>query len=379
MYAFFVATLLAACASPETAAPAGPAPYRLEERGTLPLRGAMDVWGEGDVAVLAGGLNPDADVLVADIADPDAPRALSTIDGLGQVRDVHLEDDLLYVASDCNCRPGTPEMLAWDHVGVRIYDLSDPSRPQLLSTLGPPTESVHNLHVADGLLYATSFLEGPGGSIVIFDVSDPSAPFERGRWSPPAGVVHDQTAVGDRLYVAHMDGFSVVDVSDPGAPRTVQSVSLMPLAGPGARPSLHNVWPLRDPRYVATSEERIGGPMTIWDLDRAAPVARVPEADDPNCVHNVQVVGDRVYAAWYLDGVRVFDVADPAAPALLGEVDTLPGPAPEPPEAPPNGGEGPDPSTMPIIRGAWGTWVDAGRVVVGDTDRGLVVLTESGG
>jgi hypothetical protein len=34
---------------------------------------------------------------------------------------------------------------------------------------------------------------------------------------------------------------------------------------------------------------------------------------------------------------------------------------------------------MPIIRGAWGTWIDDGRVLVGDTDRGLVVLTESGG
>jgi hypothetical protein len=184
--------------------------------------------------------------------------------------------------------------------------------------------------------------------------------------------------VDDRLYVAHMDGFSVVDIADPAAPRTLQTVSLRPLAGPGSLPALHNAWPLRDPRYVATSEERVGGPMTLWDLDRAAPVARFPEADDPNCVHNVQIVGDRLYAAWYLDGVRVFDVADPSAPTLLDAVDTFPGPTPEPPDPPP-GADGPDPSTMPIIRGAWGTWIDDGRVLVGDTDRGLVVLTESGG
>lgn len=335
-------------------------PYQLELVGELSLPGTMDVWGEGDTVVVAGGNNEPVDVLIADISDPAHPTQLATIEGLGQVRDVDLQNGILYAASDCNCREGSPELEAWDHVGIRLYDLSDPTSPRLLSSIGSPTESVHNLMVAEGYLYATSMLEG---AVVIFDVSDPTAPVEVGRWAPPNGSVHDQTIVGDILYVAHVDGFSVLDVSDRSAPVVELTIPVATLDG--LPTTLHNVWPLPDPRYVATSQEQLGGKLRTWDLESGTPLSESMAGDEPNCVHNAYTFGDRLYAAWYLDGVRVFDVTDPAAPALLGEYDTFPQDVPQ--------------TDLPNIRGAWGLWVEAGRIVVGDTERGLLVLQESGG
>ncbi len=309
--------------------------------------------------VLAGGIHRTVDILIADISDPTHPTQLATIEGIGEVRDVDLKGGLLVAASDCGCQRGSAEHAAWDGIGLRLYDLADPSAPVLLSEIGAPTDSVHNLFLEGDRLYASSMLEN---AIVIFDVSDPRNPTELGRWTPPEGSVHDQTVVGDMMYVAHVNGFSLVDVSDGANPTSILTVPVARLDGTFT--SLHSLWPLPDGIHVATAQEQIGGKMRIWDVERAAQTVALPEGDEPNCVHNVYVFGDKLYAAWYLDGVRVYDISAPATPTLLTTYDTS--------------ARAPEPKTVPDIRGAWGLWVDNGRVVVGDTERGLVVLTEGG-
>ena len=86
------------------------------------------------------------------VAPDPADTAADTAADLGQVRDVELHGGILYAASDCNCQPDTPEFDAWDGVGVRLYDLADPTAPRLLATIGAPTASVHNLTVSGGVL-----------------------------------------------------------------------------------------------------------------------------------------------------------------------------------------------------------------------------------
>ncbi|MFZ5477846.1 MAG: hypothetical protein ACOZNI_13815 [Myxococcota bacterium] len=322
---------------------------RLVYRGELGLEGAMDVWGEGDLVALAGGTHATTDVLLADISDPTAPATVATLEGWGQVRDVDVADGILYASSDCNCATTDAAYEAWDKVGARVVDVSDPASPALLAEIGPPTDSVHNLFYADGLLYLTSNFES---AVVIYDVSDPAAPVRLSEWTPPDGSPHDQTVVGDTMWVAYTRGFARVDVSDPAAPVTLETWDP---AG------FHNIWPAGDDRHVLTTREVIGGPLEVWDLESGEEVAEVG-MEASSCVHNVYVRDTTAYVAWYTDGVWVFDISDPTSPVARGWYDTWDG------DGPPEG------SDKPAIVGAWGVWPFGEHVVVGDTARGLLVL-----
>jgi hypothetical protein len=81
-------------------------------------------------------------------------------------------------------------------------------------------------------------------------------------------------------------------------------------------------------------------------------------------ISGIVAIGDRAYIAYYHDGVRVLDLADPTAPKLLGYFNTW------------------DPSD--ISTGSWlfesarGIDVDPSQrlIYVADTQRGLIILRD---
>jgi len=301
--------------------------------------GFQDLWGEGDVVVAAGGRNQDADLIVVDASDPTAPMVVAQHEGVREIRDVHLEDGVVYAASD-NSPAG---------VGVWILDLSDPADPVELARV---PGAVHNLHYGDGHLYLADL---DAEAVTILDVADPSDPAWVAEWPLTLGV-HDVTWVDGLLYVASPGGLAILDVTEPSDPVLVLEHTLMP-GNPAD--GFHNVWPSSDGTHLFTTHEAIGGAIKTWRFpyDVLEEVSAWPE-DEPNCAHNVHVRGDHAFAAWYLEGVRVLDVSDPAAPVLIGSYDTFD-------ETAQRSGEFPD------IRGAWGVWPYGEQVVVSDTETGL--------
>jgi len=304
---------------------------RLVFQGFLELAGAMDVAGERDVVVLAGGNHPTVDVLIADVSDPTQPTALATLEDIGDTRDVHLEDGILYTSHES------------EPVGARIWDLSDPTEPTLLGVTGAG-EQIHNLHVGGGHLYLADI---SAQAVRIYDVADPAEPLYVGHWAPSGGGVHDQTWVDDRLYVAGTFGFTVLDVSDPADPQTLHEWS-----ADSFEDGVHNIWPTADGRHVLTTHEVLGGSVRVFDLEAGpAELTRWPESE-PNCAHNVVVDGDYAFVAWYLEGLKVLDISDPSAPELVGAYDTW-------------DAEGPDPLDKCIINGAFGVRPQDDRVLLG--------------
>ncbi len=355
-----------------------PGENRLVEVGSVSFRGGMDVAGEGELAVLAGGMHPDIDALIVDLSDPRSPQPVGTIEGVDEIRDVHLEDGILYAASDCACMRGDERFEAWGGVGVRIYDLADPSRPELLATIGGDDASVHNLYVEDGLLYLVSLLDQ---QISIYDISDPASPTLTTRWTPPtmAGP-HDVMARGRTAWVAGPFGLATLDLSDPTWADLTMIQTDADLDHPhdtGAPPppppphgpdgeelvitGFHNVWPSEDGSVLYTSREILGGRLEVWDASdpsHVEPVSAWP-AEELNCIHNVHAWGDYAFTAWYHDGLRVLDVSNPASPTLVGSVETNDHSEP--------------PRDKPDIRGAWGIWPYGEYVIGGDTETGLWV------
>jgi len=313
---------------------------RLVPLGQLPHRGLQDLWGEGDVVVAAGGMSPDADLVVVDATDPLAPVVVSELTGVSELRDVHLEDGVLYGASDRH--DGDP-------VGVWILDLSDPAAPAELARV---EGDVHNLHYGDGHLYLADMI---AQAVTVLDVRDPTAPTWVAEWPVNLGV-HDVTWVDGLLYVASPGGLHVLDVADPAQPVALLEHELS-LGNPAD--GYHNVWPSEDGTHLFTTHEAIGGRLKAWRWPYGVleEVSAWP-AEEPNCAHNVHVRGQHAFASWYLEGVRVLDVSDPASPQLIGWHDTFVEDAQQ-------SGE------LPDIRGAWGVWPYGDHVVVSDTETGL--------
>ena len=327
---------------------------RLVLRSFTRIRGIGSVWGDGDLVVL-GGRSSGASFRVYDLSDPRAPVLLHTEVGSGFTKEVKLGDDLLFTQGECGCgtREG-PEWEAYDKVGVRIWDLADPSSPELVGTIGDPVSVVHNLWYQDGWLYVTDY-EADG--VRIYDVSEPAVPREVWSWVPSEGFVHDQVVVRDRLYVSWWKGLTVFDVADPTAPVEIGTFT-------GLVPALHNAWPTDDDRYVYTTSEIPGGGLSILDFaDPSAPerVGDVEGTVPASSVHNVAIRDGFAYTAWYAEGVVVHDLSDPLHPREVGRYDTAH-----------HDGAETDPAEP--FSGAWGVWPFGEHLVVADSLRGMFVF-----
>ncbi|HEU4363871.1 MAG TPA: FlgD immunoglobulin-like domain containing protein [Candidatus Krumholzibacteria bacterium] len=237
-------------------------------------------------------------VFIVDVTDPSDMRLAAQIGGVPGF-DVRTWGNHLYTC-DGNL----------SGLDSRIIDLSDPGNPVVLPDGFP---SAHTIQIsAAGIMYA----EFPG--LRIFDLANPAAPallYQTG------GEGHDSTPRGNRLYDFHGgDGTVIWDVSNPASPDTLGVID-----DPQIR-FHHSGDVTADERYLYICDELIthpGADITIWDIaDPAAPFKVGQVADADATVHNIYVVGDLAYAAYYSAGFKVFDLGDPTRPVLAGRYDT---------------------------------------------------------
>jgi hypothetical protein len=138
----------------------------------------------------------------------------------------------------------------WEY-GTVILDISDPSRPQHVSTLRDPAQlELPHAHSAwltpdEKVLFETQefgrFFNFRGtGHPRLFDISDERNPLVIGRYELPGAetsTVHDPKIVGRRAYVSWYDfGVQVLDLSRPGSPRALAHFQ------PGAGRNPANPW-----------------------------------------------------------------------------------------------------------------------------------------
>jgi hypothetical protein len=315
--------------------------------------GGGQVWVDGTTLFVAH-MRPPAGTSIYDIADPANPRLLSRIEMPAgwHAHKVHSKDGLMIVNHE-RLGSDNPEFGG----GLGIYDVSRAAAPRLIHKWRTAGSGVHRYDFDGRFAYISPTAEGFVGNIVmILDLADPAAPQEVGRWWIPgqntgAGEVypwegyvkprcHHPLRMGDRLYVSYWHhGLFILDIADPSQPRAVAALNSSPAHPHPTHTCLPVPQMLMGRRVMVVADEdvaklRPSSPAFAWVYDitderQPMPIStcRVPGLDPDGapqppmtgCHQPSEVfTGSVIPFAWFAQGLRVFDIADPFAPREIG-------------------------------------------------------------
>ncbi len=256
--------------------------------------------------------------------------------------------------------------------GVRIYDVSNPAQPKFIHHHLTGGIGVHRFDMDERYAYLSTEMDGFVGNILVtYDLADPAKPQEVSRWWMPGQNIaagetptwsgkrhrlHHALRFGNEMWASCWHGgFRVVDITDMKKPKTVASYNYHP---PFPEPT-HTAMPVpvpvlgkrialsideEDQAQSANEEEarrgRLHAGMMVFDVTDLAnvkpvslfevseldsPFARTPGARFGAHQFHERMTSTLVHAVWFSAGLRIVDVADPAAPREVGHF--IPDPA----------------------------------------------------
>ncbi len=325
-----------------------------------------DVWGytapTGEEYAIVG--NVDS-ILIVDISDCENPVRVYGFDGGNTVvwRDFKTYGDYVYgVCDSCN-------------EGLHIFNMSALPNGAVTHELTTTAffNNAHNIWIDEptAKLYATGTNTANEG-VVILDLANPADPtlIQNVEFDDEIGLpnlnfyVHDIYVRNDTAYASHgWQGYYVWDMSN------LSNITLLGDFDEGGYN--HSSWTTQDGAYAYFAEEvPTGRPMVVLDLanlgSMTSNISKVTTFENalgtlPNATpHNPFIKNDTLYISYYEDGIKVYDLTNPAAPAYVGYYDTYP-----------DNGTG-----YNGYNGAWGTYpfFDSGCICVSDIDYGLNIL-----
>lgn len=360
------------------------------------------------------------DFRIVDVSDPRHPQQLAAW-GARDALGVNLSggSGCHHAVFDHSARAsadGKRVYLSYWDAGVIVLDIADPSAPQVIAWLRyPPGEEgeTHSVAEAAGgryLLVADEdgiFGPPPGLHLRVDTASGPLEPFAcealfsgslnaagrvsgnvvaAGSGCPGAALAdvrgqvalldaggctaHDQAgralAAGATAVIVAAEG----DAIALGGGRALDGPVVMVGAADAAalRAALAN-----GPLPLTLPSERHSGGVRIFDLADLAAPRQLAEFQSPGSTafprpsngdytaHNPEVVGDLAFISWYTDGLRVVDISDPTAPREVASY--VPPPARNPLRA-----------SFPDQTLDWGVYISGDIVLLSDINSGLHVL-----
>lgn len=321
-----------------------------------------DLWGEGDVVLLAHKVGGPSGVDIIDIRDPSNPQLAARWDSpeCSGIEDVKIQDGIGYFA--CGSAGG-----------VVIVDVRNPFGPVELARITAADggfDSVHNVFVCGDYIYLAS-CSGP--EVPVFRISTPETPvYVRtiDTTTYGGGNIHDITVVNGRLYACATGSPGYIHIYD-----VANMESAAPHLGSFVSGEFtHSCWPTSDGNYLCVTREPLvpvdpqqWNKVYIWDIHDPAHVPAQPSAaavlppTEALCAHHPRVSGNLLYVAWYAAGVVVFDVSNPLSPVQVGRYDTMG-------TLPPEG----------MWVGVWGVdpFLGEDRIIASDTETGLYIFSD---
>lgn len=186
-----------------------------------------------------------------------------------------------------------------------VYDYSSPSFPKLLgSSYNSPPISGGDIEVIGNYAYAA------GGSVYlkVFDISNPSNPQLVTTLNPGSSV--KGIAVKDKnLFV--VDGSLTlysISVSNPSAPSTLSSISVS---------AVHTANQIQISGNYGFVANGLGG-MAVVNLANPSSMSVVTSLPTTGVVLDIQVQGNYAYLAAGVQGLLIVDISNPTSPSTVG-------------------------------------------------------------
>jgi choice-of-anchor B domain-containing protein len=194
----------------------------------------------------------------------------------------------------------------------------------------------------------------------IYALSDPVSPELLLSYDAPSAFhdiyVKNDTAFGNN----EREGLFVYDFTDLNDPKVLGALIDYPEKGYN-----HSGWTTPDGKYYFFADETPGSDIkvcAISDLENIEVLGTFNSGEHENAMaHNPIVKGNKLYIAYYHDGLQIFDIQQPASPVKVGFYDTYLG------------------SDYTGGKGAWGVYpfLPSGTILVSDREKGLFILDDS--
>lgn len=331
--------------------------FDVSPQGSLTPMVTFDV--PGDVRSLAvtptrlyaGG---EEGVVVFDRADSSAPLWVDP-NAHGRARAVQVREGFAYVSAFLSGvqtfslkEPGSPELVDRDdtpgsltadeaaagvssddgvlavadgRAGVTLFDLSNPGDPSLGGTLDT-SDAVRMVVSAGNVVYACNDNAG----VVVVDANDPKAPSLLGeaKFTDVAGsdACRDLAPAEGLVYVGRTNGLGVLDVSDPKAPAWKTLVVLPSKESVAAVRKVGGHLLATTARFDFEGFENNTSRLHVFDLADPASPALIWSSEELGRASNLTIVGDIAFVAAGSAGVKVFDLSDITRPVLEGTIAT---------------------------------------------------------
>ena len=329
-------------------------PVHTKHISTIDCPGGGQVWVDG-TTLYVGHMRYPSGTSIFDVADPRNPKLLANVgmpDGWHSHK-VRVANDIMIVNHERLGQNGSDEFGG----GLGIYDVSNPSKPAEIAKWRTHGKGVHRYDFDGRYAYISPTVEGFIGNIaMILDLQDPANPEEVGRWWIPgqwqAGGeeypwedwvpprCHHPLRVDDRLYVSYWHhGFFILDIGDISKPKLVSAANTSPAFPHPTHTCLRVPEKLKGRDIMVVADEdvaklRPASPSFAWIYDiteESCPTAIAtiqvdgvdidgsPQQDMVGCHQpSERFLGTKIPFAWFEQGLRIVDVADPFHPKEIG-------------------------------------------------------------
>lgn len=320
---------------------------------TAPVQtGELDLAGDAGFSVIpalvagAGRLyvaDQEQGVFELDVTSPDAPTVVRLVTDPG-VRSLSLVGDRLYswgsgfggvsvttrdvtaqlaVLGEASLPGAVGVAITTNHLavvagtdGIFVYDLTDPSAAVERFHVGDADQGPFARSLAAS--GTTAWIPASNG-LHVLNLATPAAIAHTGPLAVPSvGVNAAAAGSGTLAYTTDRGQLVTLDVASPLAPGPAQATDVTLCA------DCTGVSAAGETLYVA---DIVGGLRTarlgdLATIGRSAALPGDPVSGLALVFEDVTVAGNRAYVADWLFGLRIYDVADPAAPVQLGALAT---------------------------------------------------------